>query len=43
MDKGNKKEDFYLPSLWSYLHSPLGLNPKNLGVSPKGLGEDKKN
>ena len=21
MDKGNKKEDFYLPSLWSYLHN----------------------
>ena len=28
MDKGNKKEDFYLPSLWSYLHKEKKLTKR---------------
>lgn len=39
MDKGNKKEDFYLPSLWSYLHSLFGVNSISLGVNSKGYGD----
>ena len=38
MDKGNKKEDFYLPSLWSYLIA-FGVNSISLGVNSKGYGD----
>ena len=38
MDKGNKKEDFYLPSL-GVISIAFGVNSISLGVNSKGYGD----